>query len=284
MRPKQLAHKALAGILATVIATPVAADAQLGDLITLFPLIFLAGLYVAAVESFIWLWLAAAVFWAWFWAFDSDIENMALIAFLSEREGGPSLKWATTLLASLAVIVVIVGSVLIDPEVKQRIWSSESKPASSVSQSNRAGLETPEPAKPPANHYRNPMGGAWPTQSGLIGGRFAAAPSSGTLEIDNRAGQSGIYLKLCDSSTARCPGIRHFFVAHGDRFSAAGLASGYFHVRYVETKSPDTVRWAKSASFEIRSGATAALLIPPRPGVKLSSNISVTQIEREDFR
>ena len=238
------------------------------------PTIVLAGIYTAATNSIAWLILATTPVWAWFWTFADDSENIRLTA------------WVLAILTTLSGISILLGNQLIDPEVRQRIWAEQESQTQNSASQPATRSETPQAPKPPPTQYKNPMGGVWPSQSGLIAGRFSAKPCGGALEIDNRAGQSAIYLKLCASSSAPCPGLRHVYVAQSDQFIAAGLPSGFYHVRYVETQATDAVRWAKRAAFEIRSGRAVKVKLPTRPGIAMDVRpvVAIAPINRAVFR
>jgi hypothetical protein len=238
------------------------ADPQLGDLLFLMPKILLLGLYMWALEYF-W-WVVAATVGAWTFAifFKRDI-----FWFLPDKHPESRFKPSThgllTVLLIAMVFTIFFGMILHAPIV------SEAKFPSFSTQPSSSNLPTDVVVTPPQaleRKYFNPMGGNWPTQSiELFTVPSIGEDSTFEVELDNREGQSDVYIKLC-SVQGRC--LRQAFLRKGSTLTLRKIVrrSHKLELRYIEIAAEDGIRVAKSLPFDAWL-TLPVFVLPKRPGL-----------------
>jgi hypothetical protein len=102
----------------------------------------------------------------------------------------------------------------------------------------------------PATPAWSPNGKSWPDRAAYLDG-FARRASSGltTIKIDNANGGADVYVKLCQSSTGKCDGLRHVFIPQGASFTMRNITPGWYDIRY---RSLDNGALAKSQPMQLR--------------------------------
>jgi len=113
--------------------------------------------------------------------------------------------------------------------------------------------------------YRNPMVGAWPVQSvELFSAPNLTEQATFRVELDNRLGQSDVYIKLC-AIKAAC--LRQAFLAKGETLTLQRIPreSHFLELPYIEMSAPDGIRVGKSFKFNAWQ-SLPVFELPKRPG------------------
>lgn len=266
-------------VLGLAFSNSAKADPQLADLLFLLPKIVVVAAFVYAVKALPWVLLALLVGALWRWKFGADLSIPVLNSRRSRVERLGLLEVSRWLLY-LILPILLLGTLFVDPIIQRNAWFGAPKVATPNAPPPSA--VAPQLAKVPT-HLRNPMGGDWPKNSGLITGMVGNFAVGGALEIDNRAGLSAVYVKLC-ASGGRCVGVRNAYVRAGERFRVDGIdAGGNYHIRYAEVQADDGLRWGKSAVFRIESERSTRVVLPVRPERAPNLPVAISAIDAKAF-
>ena len=260
-------------------STSASADPQLADLLFLLPKILLLAAFIYAVKALPWVLLALAVGAALRWKLGYDV-SIPVINGRRNRLERLGLLEVSRWLLYLILPILLIGTLFVDPIIQRNAWFGAPKVAA--------------PSAPPASvpaevlvkiptRLRNPMGGEWPKNSGLITGMVGNFALGGALEIDNRAGLSAVYVKLCAAS-GRCVGVRNAYVRAGERFRVDAIeAAQNYHIRYAEVQADDGLRWGKSAAFAIETERSTRVVLPVRPEHAPNLPVAISPSSAKEF-
>lgn len=266
-------------VLGLAFAGSAKADPQLADLLFLLPKILAVASFVFAVKALPWVLLALLVGALWRWKFGYDLSIPVLNGRYNRRERLGLLEVSRWLLY-LILPILLIGTMVVDPIIQRNAWFGAPKVA--TASVPVAHAPTPVVAETPTR-LRNPMGGEWPKHSGLITGMVGNFALGGALEIDNRAGLSAVYVKLCDGD-GRCVGVRNVYVRAGERFRVDAIeAAENYHIRYAEVQADDGLRWGKSAAFAIESERSTRVVLPVRPEHAPNLPVAISAIDAKAF-
>ena len=250
----------LCTVIALALSAPAYADPQLADLLLLLPKMLAVAAYISAVKALPWVLLAVGVGAVLRWKLGYDL-TLPVLNARSKRRGPPGLLELSRWALYVILPILLIGTIVVDPIIQRNTWFGEPKvapPPPTLSAPMPVTTELPK-------RLRNPMGGEWPKNSGLITGLVGNFAIGGSLEIDNRAGLSAVYVKLCANS-GRCVGVRNAFVRAAERFRIDGIeAGGNYHIRYAEVQADDGLRWGKSDTFAIEAERSTRVVLPTRP-------------------
>lgn len=266
-------------VIGLALSGSASADPQLGDLLFLLPKILAIAAFVYAVKALPWVLLALLVGAIWRWKRGFDLSVPVLVGRNNRRERLGLLELSRWLLY-LILPILLIGTLLVDPAIQRDAWFGAPKVATSSAPATAP--PTPVTEELP-KRLRNPMGGEWPKNSGLITGMVGNFALGGKLEIDNRAGLSAVYVKLCAAS-GRCIGVRNAFVRAGERLRIDAIeAGGNYHIRYAEVQAEDGLRWGKSATFAIESERSTRVVLPVRPEHAPNLPVAISAVDAKAF-
>ncbi len=159
--------------------------------------------------------------------------------------------WLITGLAIFTVLVAIVASLAVKPELLQNKRFS-------LSRLGQVFVPVPKPPPPrPVIPFTLPDGHPWPKVSTEFHeqvSRPADFEGPYALEIENTVYQGGVYAKLCDSEALDCPAIRAVFIPKGGSITLKALAGSSYrlHYRLVDDES----KVARSRNFTLPGKAS----------------------------
>lgn len=249
-------------ICALALPATAAAEANWGDLFPLLgKVILLAPFFEIARFSYnlwplmlglavlVWLVRGLVIMMGWSDRIDEGIGSGSLTGLL----GYLLRPWLITTLAMVTVLVGVVAGMVIKPEYLQYQRTSWWRPWQML-----------QPAPKPVGNARPTVpftladGRAWPkaaTEFTQAGSWSAEYLGKYALEVDNRSGESDVYVKLCAIEVPGCPPVRSMFIPKGASLTVKTLAGGYYRLHYRVID--DAGRLARSRNFKL-PGATAA--------------------------
>lgn len=137
--------------------------------------------------------------------------------------------WLITGLAIFTLVVAIVASLAVKPELLQNKRFSLVRLGQAF-----LPMAKPEPSRP-VIPFTLPDGRPWPkvaTEFHEQGSPSAEHAGPYAFEIENNVYQGGVYAKLCDSERLDCPPIRAAFIPKGGSITLKALAGSSYRLHY----------------------------------------------------
>ncbi len=257
-----------------LVALPAHAEAQLGDLIILLPVIVLTGIYEWLVKFYWWLFSATCAAWAWrlvtgsnplSWLFGDETRDGILGTIYRRRASWIPLHFTLTIFLFIATLWIAIGFLFSAPKKLTTPVDSPAAVAKETAKNNAIALaekaqsgsdSLPSPVviedalEPPIN----PAGGEWPTVPGYVLPLLPSQQMGGaTIYIGTSSSRVPLYLKLCGFKSGRCEPVRHAYTTSSDGFIFKDLPDGAYELSYIETRGPP-YHLGRSQIIVIRNG------------------------------